>query len=302
MKDSERFKFIKGDMQSNNQLYLSDNIDVLEHLVYTKKQLDLVYIDPPFGTGRKFKTNKGELGYLDPKVDDLVKLLYPRLVLIRKILNKNGSLIVHLDHRAAHYVKIILDEIFGVNCFQNQIVWHYKSGGRAKKRYSRKYDLLLWYSKSKNPYFNNELASVPRNICQNCGGELKSNHLKVSKDKQGNLVKSIKSNGKIYNYDPCGNVVLSDIWSDIPHLHQLHPERTGYPTQKPLKLLKRIVSVHSPPNGVVGDFFAGSGTTLIAAQELGRDWIGSDIGENSIKTIQSRSSEVSKFYQKYNVK
>jgi adenine specific DNA methylase Mod len=285
----QNFEIIEGkENRSSNKLFWSDNLKVLEHLVSIDEKIDLVYIDPPFGTGRKFTTKNGEFGYSDPQVCELVKVLYPRLVLIKKVLKKNGNIFVHLDYRASNLVKLILDEIFGVNSFQNQIVWHYKSGGRAQKRYSRKYDNILWYSNGKNGYFNVKNGSVPRDLCQNCGGKLKSSHLKTGKDQNGKLVKTIKSNGKIYNYDPHGEVVLSDIWFDIPHLHQLNPERTGYPTQKPLKLLKRIISAHCPPDGLVADFFAGSGTTLVAAQELNRKWIGSDVGENSIKTIWSR--------------
>ncbi len=272
--------------ESRAVLYHGDAYGVSSHLLDRAEPFDLIYLDPPFGTNRAFFSKEG--GYQDVAVNQLLDLLYPVLTNCHRLLQKQGSIVVHLDHRAIWGVKLILDTIFGAKRFVNQIVWCYRSGGRAKRSYSKKHDMLLWYSKGASPYFDPEVASLPKGVCQRCGGRRRSSHLKTITTEDGDVVRAIKSNGKLYYYKENARQVLSDVWLDIGHLHQLDPERVGYPTQKPLKLLERIVGAHCPPGGRVLDLFAGSGTTLVAATRLQRVGVGGDSGEEAISVVRRR--------------
>jgi adenine-specific DNA-methyltransferase len=282
------FKTIETMGGGSNTLIQGLAVNVCDVLINQKEKFDLIYIDPPFGTGRNFKTKRIKKGYQDKSVEDLITELYPVLVKSHDLLTKAGSILLHLDYRSVWAAKLLLDEIYGLGNFQNQIIWNYRSGGRTKRRYARKHDVILWYSKNRSPTFNSDQASISKEKCPLCSNKIKGSHLKTVIDEDGNVKKVIKSNGKLYYYDPSSKRILSDVWLDISHLHQLDPERTGYPTQKPSSLMERIVSVHSPIGGRVLDLYAGSGTTLFAAETLGRKWVGSDIGDESINLIWKR--------------
>ena len=153
--------------------------------------------------------------------------------------------------------------------------------GKGKKHFSRKHDTILFYRKSRDHYFNLEAVGVPR-------GRTRRNHMKQGIDEEGRVFWSIKSGEKEYRYYEDDKVYPSDVWDDISHLHQRDPERNGYDTQKPEALLERIILSSSRPGDIVADFFAGSGTTLVVAQRLGRNWIGADNGVFSLHTCRKR--------------
>ena len=215
-----------------------------------------------------------------------------RLVAIHRVLKPTGSLFLHCDPTASHYLKLILDGIFCPQGgeFRNEVIWHYKSGGRADRFFSQKHDVLLWYTKSSTDWiFNKEEIGVPRNVCQDCGSALeKWNNLKKMVDNDGRTYRTIKSAGKIYKYYDDEPTTPDDVWLGINHLQQKDPERLGYPTQKPEALLERLITACSNEGDVVLDAYCGCGTTIAVAARLNRQWIGIDITYQSISLVMER--------------
>jgi site-specific DNA-methyltransferase (adenine-specific)/adenine-specific DNA-methyltransferase len=252
-------------------------------------RVDLIYIDPPFMTGRDFK-HGSRLAYSDKwqgNLDAYLQWLATTLSLLYTLLAPDGSLYVHLDWRVSHYARVILDEIFGPALagrragFQNEIIWHYQSGGRATHRYARKHDTILFYTKSAQHCFHGERIGKQR-------GAHKRNHMRKQRDEQGRVSWSINSHGRLYTYSEESVMTPSDVWSDISHLHQRDPERNGYATQKPGALLERILLASSEPEHLILDCFCGSGVTPWVAERLGRRWIASDLSELAISATRAR--------------
>jgi len=237
-----------------NKLILGDNLKVLKSLAEdpnVRGKVNLIYIDPPFATKRDFMKDEVK-AYADKVVGSaFIEFTRKRIILLKELLAPDGTIFVHLDQKKGHYIKIILDEIFGENHFLNEIVWLYGLGGSSNKYFPQKHDNIFWYSNSDKYFF--EPPMVPA-TSQRMKGE----------DKK-----------------------CPDFW-DIPSLNNMAIERLSYPTQKPEALLERVISAASQPGDLVLDAFAGSGTTLAVAEKLGRKWIGIDCGKLSIYTIQSR--------------
>jgi site-specific DNA-methyltransferase (adenine-specific)/adenine-specific DNA-methyltransferase len=251
--------------------------------------IKLIYIDPPFMTGRTF-TNGQRIAYKDTwrnNLDIYLQWLYETLQCLYDLLAPDGSLYLHLDWRVVHYAKIILDEVFGFNPlangpgFKNEITWHYQSGGRSNRSYARKHDTILFYTKSGQYCFHSERASEKR-------GSHKRNHMRKEVGIDGKISWTIRSAGHTYSYHEDTPMSLADVWSDISHLHQKDPERTGYATQKPEALLERILLVSSEENDLVLDCFCGSGVTAVVAERLGRRWIVSDKNDQAITITRER--------------
>lgn len=245
----------------------------VEFLTRLKKQtVDCIYIDPPFNTGKtqkrkrikngKENKNLSALTYID-KFNDYIDFLNIPLQLSNKVLTKTGSIFVHIDYRESHYIKILLDEIFGRDNFMNEIIWAYDYGGRSKKKWPAKHDTIFWYVKDpKNYTFNfDEMDRIPYMAPGLVGKE------KAAKGKTPTSVwwhTIVPTNGK---------------------------EKTGYPTQKPLGILNRIIKVHTNPGDVILDFFAGSGTTGMSAALNNRSAILVDNNTSAIDVIQNRFHE-----------
>lgn len=273
-----------------NRLIMGERAQVLTALLPEfAGRVNLAYIDPPFMTGRDFMRGT-TLAYSDKwrgELDAYLPWLATTLRLLHQLLAEDGSLYVHLDWRAAHYARVLLDEIFGANLngrgagFQNEIIWHYQSGGRATRRYARKHDTLLFYSKSERYCFHGERVGEKR-------GANKRNHMRKSQGADGSVSWSIKSHGRTYTYSEESLMTPADVWSDISHLHQRDPERNGYATQKPAALLERILLASSEPGDLVLDCFCGSGVTPAVAEQLGRRWLASDAGELAIASTRAR--------------
>lgn len=258
-----------------NKIYFGDNLEILKKL--SSESIPLIYIDPPFNTGKTQtlvaqknvkSDNKeilSEMSYNDTfaSEDYINDFLKPRLVEAYRILSPTGSLFFHIDYREVHYCKVLLDSIFGRTSFINEIIWAYDYGARSKTRWSAKHDNILWYAKDpKNYTFNYEdMERIPYMAPGLVGPE------KAARGK-----------------------TLTDTWFHTICPTQ-GPERTGYPTQKPLGILKRIVSIHSKPNDVVLDFFAGSGTTGEAARLLNRQFILIDKNPEALKVMKDRFSK-----------
>ena len=235
---------------------------------------DLIYIDPPFKTER-VRTSRHGPRYDDRfngEMHDYLGFLVPRLAQTYRLLSAKGSLYVHLDWRAAHYVKVELDRIFGPDNFLNEIIWAYRTGGRSARRFARKHDTVLLYARSNGDHTFNLMR----------GGSFRTDGL--NHDERGRPYKNTKS-GRLY-FHPDGPAV-TDVW-DIPFLSTVSTERTGYPSQKPEALLERIIRASSQPGDLVADFFCGSGTTCAVAARLGRGWLGCDSSEQAIAIAADR--------------
>ena len=212
-----------------------------------------------------------------------------RLLEMRRILKPTGSIYLHCDPTASHYLKAIMDAIFGWKNFRNEIVWHYSSGGRSQKHFPKKHDYILFYSKTNRYNFEADNVRVPRNKCPSCGEVRKKwNNLKKNVDVDGRVFRTIKSSGKVYKYYDDDPVLPPTVWCEFSHLQQKDPERTGYPTQKPLKLYERIIKASSNKGDIVFDPFAGCATTCVAAERLERRWVGIDLWDKAETVLLKR--------------
>lgn len=307
--DRQRSLFFTDPEQTEwrNRLIWGDKKYVLPALLDEfAEKVHLVYIDPPFATGADFHYSVivgdesfdkapsviEQKAYRDTwgkKLDSYLQWFYETVVLLRDLLSEDGSILVHLDWHIGPYAKVVLDEVFSSQNFVNEIVWHYHSGGIPQNFYPRKHDVLYWYSKSGKQQFDKTAASFPRAICPECGQTVtKWNNLKKEVDADGRVFRSIKSAGKVYRYYDDEPALVPDVWLGINHLQQKDPERTGYPTQKPAKLLERIVKAHCPEDGLVLDVFCGSGTTPAVAESAGRRWIAADVSRFAVHTTRKR--------------
>ena len=280
---------------------LENQLDTL--LAQYSGSVQLIYLDPPFATGEQFtmKQRVGERGYgtgrvsggkrgstltLDAYSDDLPVGQYYAFMsnvlrCCHKLLSTNGCLYLHVDYRTSARMRLLLDDIFGESNFLNEIIWHYKSGGRAKTHFSRKHDTIFFYRKSKAHYFNQDAVGLPR-------GKESRNHMRKTVDATGRVAFTIKSAGKIYTYGEDALIYPSDVWDDLSHLQQKDPERTGYDTQKPEALLERIVRASSREGDLVADLFSGSGTTAAVAMKLSRRFLAVDSSPHALHVLRKR--------------
>jgi site-specific DNA-methyltransferase (adenine-specific) len=277
-----------------NRLFWGDNVHVMRQL--PSESVDLIYIDPPFFSGRHYNVIFGDQNELRSFSDiweggmpGYLVWLNARLYEMKRLMKSTGSIYVHCDWHASHYIKVEMDKIFGHLNFRNEIAWHYQSGDRSENSYPRKHDILYWYTRSGNYEFDGDAVGVPRNICQSCGITLeKWNNLKRNVDDDGRIYRTIRSAGKIYRYYDDEPTLPPDVWVGINHLQQKDPERIGYPTQKPERLLERVIAGCCPKGGVVADFFCGGGTTAAVAQRLERRWIACDESRVAVAITNDR--------------
>ena len=247
----------------------------------------VVYIDPPFGTGGSFEFRRGkkQTAYTDslPR-DEYLALIREAVRLSYELLKDDGTFFLHIDYRMSAAARLICDEVFGEDGLTNEIIWAYKSGGRAKNAFSKKHDTILRYRRSQDAYFDLKAVGVPR-------GPERRNHMRRAVDETGRVYYSIRTNGKEYRYYEDDPVYPSDVWDDIEHLHQRDPERTGFITQKPEALLKRIILSCSREGDTVIDLFGGSGTTAVTAAKLNRKFVSVDCGRAATAVTRKRLIE-----------
>ena len=265
-------------------------------------KIDLIYIDPPYDSKADYRTKitlpnsdieqkpnvLEQFAYSDTWRDGTIsylRMIYPRLSLMRELLSERGSIYVHLDWHIGHYVKILMDSIFGRENFRNEIIWCYSRWANVSTSFQRMHDTLLFYTKSENAIFNEQREELKetrkRNLVEIVDGK------KVSKrDEQGNVI-----------YRTQTDKPIADWWEIYP-VGKTGKERLDYATQKPEALLERIIKASSygadssKESSIVADFFAGSGTTLAVAEKLGRRWIGSDFGKPSCMITRKRLLEI----------
>jgi DNA modification methylase len=253
--------------------------DAVAFLAGFTGELDAIYIDPPFGTGT-VRRGRGH-SYAD-RADDpdaFVRWLLPVLDHSRRLLAPHGSLFVHLDYRAVHYVKVALDRLFGRSRFVNEIVWCYAVGGKSRRGFGRKHDSILWYARGDDWAFYPDAVKVPRR-----GGS----HMRLV---DGIQEKTDKKTGRVYRYPVSLGKVPEDWWTDVETLNHSDRERTGWPSQKPERLVERIVSAVTAPGDRIGDWFVGSGTTAAVAQRLGRRFVAVDREPEAIAVTARRLAE-----------
>ena len=260
-------------------------------------KVSCVYLDPPFYTGELYALNQrvGESGWKTGKRTVKVQAYSDRfedreayLSLVRSLamsarglLSDEGALFVHVDTRADAHVRLLLDELFNERNFVNQIIWSYQSGGRSVKYFSRKHDIIFFYRKTGKLHFDITHVPIPRD-------ENRSNHMRRTVDENGRPCRTIRSGGKTYVYYDDDPVYPSDVWADVSHLQQKDPQRTGYDTQKPESLLRRILLPVTEPEDIVADLCCGSGTTAVAAALTGRRFVVSDIGKPAVSVTRKR--------------
>jgi len=296
----------------HNMLIFGDNLQVMKTLHGMKKEgklcnadgtpgVRLIYIDPPFATRQDFRGSEDQKAYQDKIIGaQFLEFLRKRLVFLRELLLENGCIYVHLDQRKGHYVKSLMDEIFGEHNFLNDISWCYKEREISRMNWNEKHDHILYYKAGRQPVFNWNEITLPYSE-----GTIRKYTL-TDKDgrkfqirgkggpylgKQQLSIKIEKEHPKwVYRdyLDEKPGILPRDWWDDIPFVNRAAAERTNFPTQKPEKLLERVIKASSNRGDIVFDAFAGSGTTLAIAEKLARRWIGIDCGKLAIYTIQKR--------------
>ena len=289
-------------LEEMNRLIYGDNLLAMQALLAGDPQtglpslrgkVDLVYIDPPFDSKADYRTRLTlpggdinqkpttieQFAYADTWKDGTVsylRMLYPRLVLMRELLSDHGSIYVHIDWHVGHYVKVLMDEIFGKANFVNEIVWHYHTGMRVKTHWNRKHDVILMYSKTKD------------NIIFNQQTETRIYPFKPSMASDGGaVIEEILNRDGVRTGIFKSTLMSRDVW-DISQVFNMSKEYAGYATQKPEALLERIIKASSNVGDLVCDFFGGSGTMAAVAERLGRRWITSDIGKPATLVIRKR--------------
>jgi len=233
-------------------------------------KVKLIYIDPPYNTGNdsfKYNDNFNHSTWLT--------FMKNRLEVAREFLSDDGSLVLNIDQNESHYLKVLCDEVFCSINFINEVIWAYGTGGNYEKSFSKKHDNIFIYAKDKTTFkFYKNQATIERDVCEACESKLdKRNNLKKHIDEDGRVFRTIKSAGKIYKYYDDEPVALSDVWF-LGQMQQKDPERVGFNSQKPERLLQRIILSMTQPNDLVMDFHLGSGTTCAVAHKMGRRYIG----------------------------
>lgn len=292
-----------------NKIFWGDNLQVMSHMLKEYRgKIDLIYIDPPFDSKVDYKKKieiKGigktetdsssfeEKQYGDIWTnDEYLQFMYERAIILRELLSDTGTLYLHCDSHQSMYLRCVFDEIFGPDHFKNEIIWHYeKWTAPSGDSFQKNHDTIFMYSKVKNTF--NTLKEITKNLEQKykngylIGGGYGSNGLVVY-DKDNPKVKEMIASGKYQvHYADMEGKPISDVW-DIPFINPQALERTGYPTQKPEKLLERIIKASSNPGDIVFDCFMGSGTTQAVAMKLGRKFVGADINLGAIQTTTKR--------------
>ena len=305
---------------SHNTLYTNDNLYVLSGL--NSETVDLIYLDPQFNSKRMYSAPVSSKAagvsfkdmwtwkdvdeyHLDTLADQFPALakyiasvgavhskammaylayMAQRIVEMYRILKSTGSLYLHCDPTASHYLKILLDSIFGKRGFRNEIVWCYRGGGSPKHDFGRRHDIILRYAKSNELTFNADAVRVP----YQAEGISRTDDAMWGKHKKTN---------KVYKPHPLGKI--PEDWWCMDILNANDPERTGYPTQKPLALILKIIAVSSNVGDVVMDPFCGCATTCVAAQQLDRKWIGIDIEKQATKILIERLSHDAGFFKDF---
>lgn len=274
----------------NNKIVLGDCLDLMSNV--KDKSVDLIYMDPPFYTQtvQKLSDKQGKQYSFEDSwatIEEYVEYIRLRFKECRRILKDTGSIFVHCDRNASHYLKIALDKVFGEGNFQSEIVWSYKRWSNSKKGLLNNHQIIFFYSNTADFKFNTMYTdySETTNVDQILQDRVR--------DENGKSKYKTDSNGDVVMGQAKKGVPLSDVW-EIPYLNPKAKERVGYPTQKPIILLEQIIKLVTDEGDLVLDPFAGSGTTLVAAKMLNRNYLGFDISKDAVELTNSRLEELVK--------
>lgn len=286
-----------------NKIYCGDNLQIMREL--PENSVDLIYLDPPFFSGRNYEViwgDKAEVRSFEDRwggeITHYTNWMVKRLIEMHRILKPTGSIYLHCDWHASHYLKVEMDKIFGYNNFRNEIVWCYTQGGRPKDKFANKHDIIFLYGKTKNVVFNSDNIKIPYELTSE-----KSSSSFTKIDENGKRYKEIYGSDKKkkYKYFFDDGKTPYDWWTDI---HQMTGrtassgnESLGYPTQKPEALLERIIKASSNEGDIVLDPFCGCGTSTAVAMKLNRKFIGIDISTKSVDVISSRLKKINIDYR-----
>lgn len=333
------FRFGNSSLGWDNTLLYGDNLHILNLLnentdILTNNKIKLIYVDPPYSTGRSIVNSKQKIVYDDKlkgrKYDEFIKI---RLKILWDLLDDDGIILVHLNLNRSHYIKIIMDELFGEEKFTNEIIWKNSNAGKTvSKNLSKDFHSIFWYSKGETYTFNNVHTNLSEKTIKKYNrddddGRGKYRLIPLQKttspsnatrfnfvDNLGVLwncpkkgwrmsydkLKELENDNKLYftqntiyeksywNERKSSQKLIGNVWDDIPNLQGTNCENTEYPTQKPERLLERIITMCTNENDLILDPFAGSGTTLCVSEKLKRRWIGIDSSSVAIKTIINR--------------
>ena len=268
-----------------NKVYCMDNLELLKQI--DDNSVDLIYCDILYNTGKKFKDYNDKLG----TPQQAIEWYKPRLIEIKRVLKNTGSVYLQCDYRLVHYLKVEMDNIFGINNFKNEIIWDKGfRGTECKEFYQHSHDNILLYTKSKNYTWNNvEIPYTDKSI---------KRYNKI--DEEGRryaLIKRKRTDGTAYYGKTYLNELgkkIDDVIRNVKTFASNSKERIGYDTQKPKKLINIIIEASSNKGDVVADFFCGSGTSLVVAKELGRKYIGCDIKQRAVDITNKRLEDVEK--------
>jgi len=299
----------ESDEEFEPNLLIKGDSELILHSLLQKYsgKIKFIYIDPPFATGGEFnykiQIGEGESSKKSSKwirkkayddswkdgIESYLSFIYKRLLLMKELLSEDGSIYMHLDWHVGHYVKIMMDEIFGIRNFRNEIIWAYPAASaQTKSFYVRSFDIILYYTISDDYTFNDD-----PNIYMEYSDRVKN---ALNKDEKGvYYYRGGSHDGKKLSqkvYLKKNGVFPRDVWTDIPYIRANTLEYQGFSTQKPERLLKRILLASTRENDLIADFFGGSGTTLAVAEKLNRRWIGCDISKNSIHIIKKRILDI----------
>lgn len=257
-------------------IYCGDNLKRLSE--FPTDSVDLIYLDPPFFSNRHYEViwgDEAEVRSFEDRwqggIEVYVDWMRERVMEIRRVLKETGSVYLHCDWHASHYLKVMMDDVFGSGAFRNEVIWAYRGGGVSKRWWARKHDVILFYTKGKTWTFNPQYTPYSESTMEVAKGGKRVNKTDIDLERGGHM---------------------PDWWTDINALQTWSPERLGYPTQKPVALLERIIRTSSNPGNVVLDPFCGCGTTLHAAQNLGRHWIGLDISPTACGVMQRQLARI----------
>ncbi len=297
-----------------NKLIWGDNKLVMASLLEKfAGKIDLIYIDPPFATGTDFsfvaQVGEGDVeiskeqslieekAYRDTwgrGLESYLSMMAKRFTIMRELLKATGTIFVHIDWRVSHWVRALMDEVFGADNFLNEIVWYHTIIGAAQNRYPKSHEVLLWYASDSSQSMldtQSKYARVPYKprITDNLSKDERGYYYTRGRSTRKASAEEIKTKAFTRTYvDIEKGKVTGDVWDDIPTYRVQGDEYLGYPTQKPEKLLERVVGASSQEGGLVADFFCGSGSTLAVAERLGRRWIGCDLSRFAIHTTRKR--------------
>ena len=255
-------------------LRICDNLELMAEI--QDNTIDLIYCDILYGTGRKFADYQD----LKPIRSEIEAHYIPRIKEMHRILKPTGSIYLQMDTRINHWMRCIMDDVFGYQNFQNEIVWCYNTGGKQKEKFATKHDVIIFYSKSNIKTFNN-VGIIRDTGVKSFGG-------KIGVDENGRKYQDKKHKDKYYRYYLDEPKNAEDWWADFNNLHSQSKERNGYDTQKPKVLIERIINASSKEGDLVADFYSGSFTTAEVCKDLKRNFIGCDINPNCFEKAKER--------------